>query len=182
MRFFRQAFTLAYFTSQQTVLLVCWSSCCKFLLSFLRTLGYWIVNEFRTPLFLLIFLSRVPLQLQTETHEPLSTCPVRLGLYFLAESFFDLLSYSTDTSKPPARAKIRLKYSHGLHFITGTYDKRLGGPLEKSLKSYIVLHIVVAVVTFGVAEFSGVIQNYIYDQSGTVLELLMVNNYKGSIG
>lgn len=151
------------------------------MLSFLRILGHWIVKEFKTPLFLLIFLSRVHLQLQTETHEPLSTCPVRLGLYFLGESFFDLLSHSADTSKPPARAKIRLKYTHGLHFITGTYDESLGGPLENSLKSCILLYIVVAVVTFGVAEFSGVIQNYIYDQRGTVLKLFMVNNYKGSI-
>lgn len=101
-------------------------------------------------------------------HEHLSTCPVRLGLYFPGESFFDL-SYCADTSKPPARAKIRLKYSHSLHFITGTYDWSLEGPLEKSLKSCIVLYIVEVVVTFGVAELSGVIQNYIYDQSGTVL-------------
>lgn len=124
--FFHAGLSLDYFTSRQTVLLVCQNSHYKFLLSFLRTLRDWNVNEFKTAASLLIFLSRVPLQLQPDMHWPFSACPVRLGLSFPGESFFALLSYSADIPQPPARipfAEQNLDYNTVVDctFITGTY-------------------------------------------------------------
>lgn len=48
---------------------------------------------------------------------------VQLGLDLISLVGLSLIFFhSADTSKPPVRAKIRLKYSHSVHFITGTYD------------------------------------------------------------
>ena len=66
-------------------------------------------------------------------------------------------------------AKIRIKYNCRLHFITGTCEENLGGPLEKSLMFCVVLYIVSSSSHFGAAEFSGVIQKCISVQKETVL-------------